>query len=58
METIHFTKVHGSQNDFFLVDEEENHITEWSDEKRANFAIKLCDRKHSLGGADGILYVT
>ncbi|HFQ6235777.1 TPA: diaminopimelate epimerase, partial [Listeria monocytogenes] len=42
METIHFTKVHGSQNDFFLVDEEENHITEWSDEKRANFAIKLC----------------
>ncbi|EOI6974908.1 diaminopimelate epimerase [Listeria monocytogenes] len=58
MATIHFTKVHGSQNDFFLVDEEENLITEWSDEQRADFAIKLCDRKHSLGGADGILYVT
>lgn len=31
---------------------------DWSDAKRADFAIKLCDRKHSLGGADGILYVT
>ncbi|PDL89711.1 diaminopimelate epimerase [Listeria monocytogenes] len=58
MATIHFTKVHGSQNDFFLVDEEENQIMDWSDAKRADFAIKLCDRKHSLGGADGILYVT
>ncbi|MDT0049700.1 diaminopimelate epimerase [Listeria cossartiae subsp. cayugensis] len=58
MATIHFTKVHGSQNDFFIVDEEENQITAWSDAERADFAIKLCDRKHSLGGADGILYVT
>ncbi|MBC2330035.1 diaminopimelate epimerase [Listeria swaminathanii] len=58
MATIHFTKVHGSQNDFFIVDEEENQITAWSDAKRAEFAIKLCDRNHSLGGADGILYVT
>ncbi|MBC1969291.1 diaminopimelate epimerase [Listeria marthii] len=58
MATIHFTKVHGSQNDFFIVDEEENQITAWSDAKRADFAIKLCDRNHSLGGADGILYVT
>ncbi|MBC2260075.1 diaminopimelate epimerase [Listeria sp. FSL L7-0091] len=58
MATIHFTKVHGSQNDFFLVDEEENQIMDWSDTKRADFAIKLCDRAHSLGGADGILYVT
>ncbi|WP_207579180.1 diaminopimelate epimerase [Listeria marthii] len=58
MATIHFTKVHGSQNDFFIVDEEENQITAWSDAERADFAIKLCDRNHSLGGADGILYVT
>ncbi|CCQ21569.1 Diaminopimelate epimerase [Listeria monocytogenes N53-1] len=41
MATIHFTKVHGSQNDFFLVDEEENQIMDWSDAKRADFAIKL-----------------
>lgn len=58
MATIHFTKVHGSQNDFFIVDEEENQITAWSDAERADFAIKLCDRNHSFGGADGILYVT
>ncbi|MBC1442254.1 diaminopimelate epimerase [Listeria seeligeri] len=58
MATIHFTKVHGSQNSFFLVDEEENNISSWSDAKRADFAIKLCDKTHAFGGADGILYVS
>ncbi|PZG32759.1 diaminopimelate epimerase [Listeria ivanovii] len=58
MTTIHYTKVHGSQNSFFLVDEEENNISGWSDAHRADFAIKLCDKTDDLGGADGILFVT
>lgn len=57
MAIIHYTKVHGSQNSFFLVDEEENNIHDWSDNERADFAIKLCDKSHALGGADGILFV-
>ena len=51
-------KVHGSENDFFILDEEslEQTIT---DQELRELARKLCDRKNGLhGGADGVLYVT
>ncbi|MHC9536773.1 diaminopimelate epimerase [Dellaglioa sp. BT-FLS60] len=50
-------KVHGSENDFFLLDQTklENPL---SDEALKNLAIKMCDRNSGLhGGSDGILVV-
>lgn len=51
-------KVHGSNNDFFILDQDnlEQPLTEAELRKLAQ---KVCDRKNGLhGGADGILFVT
>ena len=48
-------KVHGSENDFFILDEEnlEQTIT---DQGVGALARKLCERKNGLqGGAEGVL---
>ncbi|MBC1473482.1 diaminopimelate epimerase [Listeria grandensis] len=58
MAHIHFIKVHGSQNDFFLIDETKNNLTNWQDSDRAKLATRICDRGEFLGGADGILFVS
>lgn len=55
---LKFIKVHGSQNDFFIIDEVDNKITTWTDERRRLFTEKICDRSHSLGGADGVLFIS
>ncbi len=50
-------KVHGSGNDFFILDQEkmERRISE---EELQQLAVRVCDRKNGFhGGADGILYV-
>lgn len=54
---INLKKVHGSSNDFYIIDENglETPLTE---ESRRQLALNLCDREHDLGGADGILYVS
>ncbi|KRL04660.1 diaminopimelate epimerase [Liquorilactobacillus oeni] len=51
-------KVHGSGNDFFILDQSklEKSLTE---AELKLFAQKVCDRKNGLhGGSDGVLYVT
>lgn len=51
-------KVHGSGNDFFILDEEQFEQALSEDELK-QLAIKICDRKDGLhGGADGLLDVT
>lgn len=51
---IEILKVHGSNNDFILIDEmtKDYHFTE---EQRKDLAILLCNRETGIG-ADGILY--
>lgn len=51
-------KVHGSNNDFFLLPE--NNLTApLTEAELKSLARKICDRQTGLhGGADGILYVT
>lgn len=58
MAHINFIKVHGSQNDFFLIDETKNNLSHWQDADRAKLAVRICDRDEMLGGADGILFVS
>jgi diaminopimelate epimerase len=55
---INFIKVHGSQNDFFIIDERDHTMTNWTDEMRSELACLICSRDESLGGADGILFVS
>ncbi|QPC48378.1 diaminopimelate epimerase [Mangrovibacillus cuniculi] len=52
-----YIKCHGSKNDFFIVDERKYSI-KWNENQRKEAALTLCDRTHSYGGADGILFVT
>ncbi|MCB5935576.1 diaminopimelate epimerase [Caldibacillus thermoamylovorans] len=56
MFTCTFKKVHGSKNDFILIDEK-NMQRELSHEEKVKLALLLCDRKTGIG-ADGILFVT
>lgn len=50
-------KVHGSGNDFFILDQEKLG-RKISETELKQLAIKVCDRKHGFhGGADGILCV-
>lgn len=50
-------KVHGSGNDFYIIDE--MLLSEaLPEENRRQLALTLCDRQQSLGGADGVLYVS
>lgn len=51
---IEILKVHGSNNDFILIDEI-NHDYFFTEEQRRDLALLLCDRKNGIG-ADGILY--
>ncbi len=58
VEKMQMLKVHGSNNDFFILDEKnlENSITE---DELSKLARVVCDRQNGLhGGADGILFVT
>lgn len=53
---VPFRKVHGSRNDFLLIDEE--HLPAPPDrETKKRWAITLCDRKKGIG-ADGILFLS
>lgn len=55
---MEFLKVHGSNNDFFILDEELPG-QKISDQKLRQLAQKICDRQTGLhGGADGILDIT
>lgn len=51
---IEILKVHGSSNDFILIDEI-THEYHFSEEQRRVLAILLCNRENGIG-ADGILY--
>lgn len=51
---IEILKVHGSSNDFILIDEI-THEYNFSEEQRKELALLLCHREHGIG-ADGILY--
>ncbi len=51
-------KVHGSGNDFFILDEKQVD-KKLSEEELRGLSRQICDRKTGLhGGSDGILYVT
>ncbi|UQD52396.1 diaminopimelate epimerase [Bacillus methanolicus] len=52
---IEILKVHGSGNDFLLIDEISNDYS-FSEEERSKLAVALCDRNTDLG-SDGILFV-
>ncbi|MEW8988157.1 MAG: diaminopimelate epimerase, partial [Bacillus sp. (in: firmicutes)] len=52
---IEVLKVHGSGNDFLLIDEMSDTYT-FTEEERAKLAISFCNRESELG-ADGILFV-
>ncbi|GAJ25325.1 hypothetical protein JCM15457_185 [Liquorilactobacillus sucicola DSM 21376 = JCM 15457] len=49
-------KVHGSNNDFFILDEKnlENSITE---DELVTLAKKVCDRKNGLHGGATVFYM-
>ncbi len=49
---IHFTKLHGTGNDFILIDEYKGEIVP----EKSAFARKYCDRRFGIGG-DGVLYL-
>ena len=51
---IPYTKVHGSRNDFILIDEAGRN---WTDEERVQLALQVCRRDKGIG-ADGILFVS
>lgn len=54
---MELVKVHGSENDFFLLDQTKLESA-LSDGKLKNLAIKMCNRESGLhGGSDGILVV-
>ncbi len=52
---INIIKVHGSNNDFYLIDEMETKLP-LSDPERSQLAINMCKRS-GTEGADGILFV-
>ncbi|MGC8977620.1 MAG: diaminopimelate epimerase [Candidatus Ratteibacteria bacterium] len=51
LNTMEFSKIVGSGNDFIIINNLEGRI-----KNRKNLAIKLCDRKFGVGG-DGILFL-
>jgi diaminopimelate epimerase len=51
---IKFTKLHGTGNDFILIDEYNENIIE--DNNKAAFTLKYCDRRFGIG-ADGVIYL-
>ena len=52
---IHFTKLHGSGNDFVIIDEYES--TMIPDEMKGKFAQLYCHRRYGIG-ADGVLFLS
>ena len=53
---INIIKVHGSNNDFYLIDEMDTGLP-LTDKLRGKLAIAMCSRTNKEGGADGILFV-
>jgi diaminopimelate epimerase len=51
---VQFSKLHGNGNDFIIIDEYNEQVI--SDDKKAEFARKYCDRRFGIG-ADGVLYL-
>lgn len=51
---MNFTKLHGNGNDFILIDEYDEKVID--DNKKADFALKYCDRRFGIGG-DGVLFL-
>lgn len=52
---IQFSKLHGNGNDFIIIDEYDQPVI--SDNKKAEFARKYCDRRFGIG-ADGVLFLS
>ncbi|MDD2778010.1 MAG: diaminopimelate epimerase [Methanocellales archaeon] len=52
---ILFTKLHGSGNDFILIDEYDGEVV--PEAEKSAFAKRFCDRRYGIG-ADGILFVS
>ncbi|MEM3399528.1 MAG: diaminopimelate epimerase [Candidatus Micrarchaeia archaeon] len=51
---VHFTKMHGTGNDFIIIDERKGEI--FSEELKPKLAKMLCTRRFSIG-ADGLIFV-
>lgn len=54
MAAITLIKGHGSENDFFIIDNLEQRF---DDRAKSDLSRILCDRKNILGGADGVLFM-
>jgi diaminopimelate epimerase len=54
MITINTIKGHGSENDFFIID---NLHAQFDDTQKTHISILLCNRANALGGADGVLFM-
>jgi diaminopimelate epimerase len=50
---LRFTKAEGAQNDFLIVDDRDNLL---SDAQRSAFAVSSCHRRRSVGG-DGVIFI-
>jgi diaminopimelate epimerase len=53
MKTIRFTKAHGAQNDFVIVDDRDQSLT---DDERRSFAIWSAHRRKGIG-SDGSIFI-
>jgi len=51
---VHFIKMHGSSNDFVMVDEWKNVII--PEDKKADFSVRVSER-HTGIGSDGVIFV-
>lgn len=54
MAALTVIKGHGSENDFFIIDNREQRF---DDTAKAAISMLLCNRKNMLGGADGVLFM-
>lgn len=54
MAAITLIKGHGSENDFFIIDNLEQ---QFDDRSKSGLSKLLCNRKNILGGADGVLFM-
>ncbi|MBI4399920.1 diaminopimelate epimerase [Candidatus Micrarchaeota archaeon] len=55
METVNFIKMHGTGNDFVIIDERKKILVK--DKEKHGLALKLCDRHFGIG-ADGIIFIS
>jgi diaminopimelate epimerase len=54
MEAIEFWKMHGSGNDFILIDNRDGSVVE---ENMGHLVERVCRRRESIG-ADGVIFIT